>query len=209
MESMVSISAPAPPHAVVEPHDGRLIERSWNEPELFAALFDKYAWAIHRYVARRLGESLAEDVTGETFLAAFQRRNRFDITRADARPWLFGIASNLIGKHRRTEVRMYRALARTGVDPLIESYADRIDDKVHAEASSRALAAALASLSQRDRNVVLLYAWADLSYDEIAIALGIPVGTVRSRLNRARRKLREALGGADPRREGEEISSDV
>ncbi len=206
---MVSIVPPALRHTTGELHDGQLIERSWNEPETFAAVFDRHALQIQRYATRRLGESLAEDVTGETFLAAFQRRRRYDVTRSNALPWLYGIASNLIGKHRRSEIRMYRALARTGVDPLIESYSDRIDEQVSAKAAARPLGAALAALSKRDRHVVLLFAWASLSYDEIAVALGIPVGTVRSRLNRARRKLREALGGTDPRHDVKELPSDV
>jgi RNA polymerase sigma-70 factor (ECF subfamily) len=104
----------------------------------------------------------------------------------------------VIGKHRRTEVRMWRAFARTGTDPAAEGHADRVEDRVSAATVRRELAAALASLLAGDRDVLLLVAWADLSYDEVAVALDIPVGTVRSRLNRARRKAREALGGQDP-----------
>jgi RNA polymerase sigma factor (sigma-70 family) len=180
------------------PDDAALIEWSWREPETFAELYDRHAAPIHRYVSRRLGDVMADDVVADTFLAAFRRRKGYDLRRPDARPWLYGIAANLIGKHRRAEVRMWRAFARTGADPAVDGHAERIDNRVSAAAVQRDLAAALAGLSARDRDVLLLVAWADLSYEETATALDIPVGTVRSRLNRARRKVREALGGHNP-----------
>lgn len=178
--------------------DATLIARSRAEPEAFAAIFDRHATEIHRYASRRLGAALAEDVVGETFLAAFRRRDRYDVAYRDARPWLFGIASNMIGRHRQAEVRFYRALARTGVDPVIESPADDVLSRVAAAGERRKIAAALAGLSPADRNTLLLVDWAELSYDQAAVALRVPVGTVRSRLNRARRKVREALGGVNP-----------
>jgi RNA polymerase sigma factor (sigma-70 family) len=192
--------------------DAAVIERSWHEPEAFAVLYDRHAAPIHRFAGRRLGDQLADDVTAETFLAAFRRRHRYDLGRADAQPWLYGIAANVIGKHRRAEVRMLRAFARTGLDPLAgpqaDGYADRVDSQVSAAAVQQDLAAALAGLSAGDRDVLLLIAWADLSYEETAAALGIPVGTVRSRLNRARRKVREALGGQDPTSSNQELADE-
>jgi RNA polymerase sigma factor (sigma-70 family) len=185
--------------------DAALIERSWHEPEAFAALYDRHAAPIHRFAGRRLGDQMADDVVAETFLAAFRRRKRYDLHRADARPWLYGIAANVIGKHRRSEVRMLRAFARTGADPVAAGHADRVDSRVCAAAVQRDLAAALAGLPAGDRDVLLLIAWADLSYEETAAALGIPVGTVRSRLHRARRKVREALGGQDPTSSNQEL----
>ena len=186
--------------------DAALIERSWHEPEAFAALYDRHAAPVHRFAGRRLGQHLADDVVAETFLAAFRRRKRYDLRRADARPWLYGIAANVMGKHRRAEVRMLRAFARTGLDPVADGHSDRVDSQVCAAAVQRDLAAALAGLSAGDRDVLLLIAWADLSYEETAAALRIPVGTVRSRLNRARRKVREALGGQDPTSSNQEPS---
>jgi RNA polymerase sigma factor (sigma-70 family) len=174
--------------------DAAVIDASRERPEAFAQLYDRHAAQIHRYAARRLGDGAAEDITAETFLAAFRTRGRFDTDRLSARPWLYGIAANLIGRHRRSEVRGLRALARTGVDPVAETWSDRVDNRVTAQAARAPLAAALADLSARDRHVLLLVAWADLSYVEVAEALDIPVGTVRSRLNRARKKLRSALG---------------
>ncbi|HTQ89863.1 MAG TPA: RNA polymerase sigma factor [Streptosporangiaceae bacterium] len=185
--------------------DAALIERSWREPEAFARLYDRHAAPIHRYAGRRLGDQIADDVVAETFLAAFRRRKRYDLRRRDARPWLYGIAANVIGKYRRAEVRMLRAFARTGADPVTDDYSDRIDGRVSAAAVQRDLAAALAGLTAGDRDVLLLIAWADLSYEETAAALRIPVGTVRSRLNRARRKVREALGGQDPTSSNQEV----
>src|SRR5258708_7025727 len=157
--------------------DAALIEQSWHEPEAFAGLYDRHASHIHRYVTRRLGSGLADDVTGETFLAAFQRRRRYDIGRPDARPWLYGIAANVIGKHRRAELRMLQAFARTGADPVAESYADRADARLSAAAVHQQLAAALAGLSSGDRDVLLLIAWADLSNEEVAAALAVPPAT--------------------------------
>jgi RNA polymerase sigma factor (sigma-70 family) len=193
----------APPRERADPpresaDDAALIERSWREPEAFAGLYDRYAAPIHRYVARRLGDGAADDIVAETFLAAFRRRDHYDLRRGDALPWLYGIAANVIGKHRRAEVRMRRAFSRTGADPITEGYADGVDSRVSAAAVQRELAAALAGLAAGDRDVLLLIAWADLSYEEVAVALDIPVGTVRSRLNRARRKTRAALGGHNP-----------
>ncbi|MFD4723362.1 RNA polymerase sigma factor [Streptomyces sp. NPDC058423] len=178
--------------------DAQLIARSVERPELFAELYQRHAADIHRYAARRLGDGAADDITADTFLAAFRTRNRYDPARPSARPWLYGIAANLIGKHRRTEVRALKALARTGRDPVGESWSDHVDARMAAQATSGPLAAALAALSIGDRHVLLLVAWAALSYQEVSDALSIPVGTVRSRLNRARRKVRDALGGADP-----------
>ncbi|MFW6689702.1 RNA polymerase sigma factor [Streptomyces sp. MAR4 CNX-425] len=177
--------------------DAAVIEESLDHPEAFAALYDRYAPAIHRYAARRLGSGAADDITADTFLAAFRARARFDPGRTSARPWLYGIAANLIGRHRRAEVRGLRALARTGVDPVAHSWVDEADDRIAAQAAHAPLAGALAQLATGDRHVLLLVAWADLTYAEVAEALGIPVGTVRSRLSRARRKVREAVG-SDP-----------
>ncbi|RST18707.1 RNA polymerase sigma factor [Streptomyces sp. WAC05374] len=178
--------------------DAAVIAVSLERPEVFAELYNRYAADIHRYAARRLGDAAADDITADTFLAAFRARTRYDLGRANARPWLYGIAANLIGKQRRTEVRALGLLARTGHDPVAESWVDHADDRVTAQAVHGALAGALAALSGGDRHVLLLVAWADLTYQEVAEALSIPVGTVRSRLNRARRKVRAALGDSDP-----------
>jgi RNA polymerase sigma factor (sigma-70 family) len=201
---MTAPSVSVQPPDLQQPSDAKLIEQSLAEPEMFAVLFDRYAADIHHYAARRLGASAADDLVAETFLAAFRRRTSYDTSRSQARPWLFGIATTLIARHRRSEQRLYRALARTGLDPLPEPIADQVVRRVAAQGQQRRLAAALAGLSPADREVLLLVAWGGLSYPEIAEAVAVPVGTVRSRLHRARRKVREALANAEQSRTTEE-----
>jgi RNA polymerase sigma factor (sigma-70 family) len=178
--------------------DAAVIQLSRHEPEHFTVLFCRHAPYIQRYVVRRLGQDAADDIVAETFLLAFRQRNSYDPTRADARPWLYGIATNLIGRHRRAEIRLYRALARTGVDPVMEPFTDQVDDRVSASTASGRLAAGLARLPAELRDTLLLVVWGDLSYDEAATALGVPIGTVRSRLSRARSRLRRTLGDTNP-----------
>ena len=178
--------------------DAAVIQLSRHEPEHFTVLFRRHAPHIQRYVVRRLGQDAADDIVAETFLLAFRQRDSYDQTRADARPWLYGIATNLIGRHRRAEIRLYRALARTGADPVMEPFTDRVDDRVSAGTAGRRLAVGLARLPEELRDTLLLVAWGDLTYEEAATALGVPVGTVRSRVSRARSKLRRALGGTNP-----------
>ncbi|GAA1580077.1 RNA polymerase sigma factor [Actinomadura kijaniata] len=191
-------AAAADVHRAAELADVELIRRSLTEPEWFAALFDRHGRRIYDYAARRLGAQAAEDIVAETFFVAFRRRAAYDTAQTLARPWLYGIATNLIAKHRRVEERHYRTLRRTGLDPVPEPLAETVVRRVAAEAEDRRLAEAMASLHRRDRDVLLLVAWADLTYEEVAAALGVPVGTVRSRLNRARRRIRAAFGDTDP-----------
>lgn len=181
-------------HEESGPSDAEIIFASRTATHLFAVIFDRHFDAIHRYLCRRVGESLADDLSAETFARAFDQRTRYDLAREDARPWLFGIAGNLLRRHYRAEERQLRAYARTGVDPISEHDVDAIIDRVDAGFEGPRMAAALASLKRADRDVLLLFAWADLSYGEIAEALGVPVGTVRSRLHRARTHVRDVLG---------------
>src|SRR4051794_39334913 len=165
----------------------------------FTALYDRHAATILRYCVRRIGPDAAEDVVAATFLVAYERWQTFDPNRSDVLPWLYGIATNLLRRHRRGEVRAYRALARTGIDPLsnaagvAESHELRAGERADAYRRSREVAGVLARLPRRQRDVLLLYALADLGYAEIAAALKIPVGSVRSALHRARATLRAAL----------------
>lgn len=172
--------------------DSEIIRASLAHPPRFGELFERHARVIGDYAARRVGISEAEDVLSETFLVAFRRRGSFDQTWDTARPWLFGIASRLIKRHRGDEAAMWRTLiaatrdANSVDDGAIESAGDRMD----ASLSIRALTPRIAALSRADRDTLLLHAWGDLTYEEIGQALSIPVGTVRSRLNRVRRRLR-------------------
>jgi RNA polymerase sigma factor (sigma-70 family) len=149
--------------------------------EAFGDLFERHFDAIYGYLARRVGSDLGRDLASETFTRAFAARKRYDALRGEERPWLFGIANNLLRRHYRDEERRLRAFAQLDV---------RRDDVWPDEPR---LADALAGLSREERDVLLLFAWADLAYEEIAIALSIPVGTVRSRLHRARAQFRAAL----------------
>jgi len=178
--------------------DAGVIEESLTEPERFAVLFDRHSAEIHHYAARRLGGENADDVVAETFLAAFRKRFGYDMTRPDARPWLYGIATNAIREHRRGEMRRNRLLARAPDPGPAESFDDRSAARITAQALQPRLAAVLARLTAEERDLLLLVAWAELSYEEAARALGIPVGTVRSRLHRLRAKVRRGLGGIDP-----------
>ncbi len=177
--------------------DSTVIGHSLSEPELFAVLFDRHADEIYRYAARRLGPEAAEDVTGEVFLVAFRRRARYDLSWPDARPWLYGMATKVVSQHRRAERRRTAALARMAPERP-GSFDERSADRLTAEQLQPRLARALTRLSAAERDLLLLVAWADLTYEDVALALGIPVGTVRSRLHRLRVKVRRALGGLDP-----------
>jgi len=175
---------------MAEESDGAVIAASLREPGAFGVIFDRHGSTLLRFLARRVDPAEAEDLLGEVFRIAFERRPAFDRSRDSARPWLYGIAANLVAKHYRSETRRLRALARAG--------AARVPDEDPAE---RAVAAADAGvrwarvvdaigvLPEAERQVLLLFAWEELSYEEIATALGVPVGTVRSRLSRARGRL--------------------
>lgn len=187
------------------PSDAVVIQQSGAQPERFAALFDRHAPHIHRYLARRVGAHAADDLVAETFLAAFRKRRDYDPGHPDARPWLYGIATNLIGQHHREQRRQYHLRQAAGPAPAIPDLAERAVVQLTAQATRSALAEAVAGLTDKDRDVLLLIAWEDLSYDEVARALGIPLGTVRSRLHRARLKLREALANTGAAATYEEI----
>ncbi len=196
------------PAGLAAASDAAVVESSWREPERFAVLFDRHAPYIHRYLARRAGRQVADDLLAETFLAAFAKRYRYDLGRPDARPWLYGIATNLIGQHRRDEVRQYRIRQAAAAEPAFPGHADRVAADVTAQAMRTLLAAALAGLPAGDRDVLLLIAWEQLTYQETARALAIPVGTVRSRLHRARTQVRQVLAGTHAEATYEEITAD-
>jgi DNA-directed RNA polymerase specialized sigma24 family protein len=143
--------------------DAAVIQLSRAEPERFELLFRRHAPRIQRYVIRRLGADAADDIVAETFLLAFRQRTAYDLAREDALPWLYGIATHLVGRHRRAELRLYRALARTGTDPVLEPFTDQSDNRLTADAARRRLASAMAALTPAYRDTLLLVAWAELS----------------------------------------------
>lgn len=173
--------------------DAELAARFQREPDVFTAVYDRYVRDIYRYVAGRLDTQAADDIAAETFLVAFGQRDRFDPGRGSLRPWLFGIATNLVARHSRTEGRHYRALARTKAEPPADGHENRVLSAVTAARMRPQLARALAALPRGERDVVLLVALSQLSHEEVAEALGISYGTVGSRLSRARKRLQNAL----------------
>jgi RNA polymerase sigma factor (sigma-70 family) len=160
--------------------------------ESFDALFRSEFPAVHRYLHRRLGRDAADDLAAATFAIAYEAWSRFDPLRPP-RPWLYGIATNLLRRHYRDEERKLRAYARTGVDRVGGIHEDDVVLRLDADTQKRALAAALAELRHDEREVLLLHAWAELSDAEIAAALSLPLGTVKSRLHRTRERVRTRI----------------
>ncbi len=161
-----------------------------DSAELVAVVFREHSHDVHRYLARRLGHDLALELTAETFRLALERFESFDARIGSPQAWVFGIASNVLRGHWRTEQRRIRAFERdanrtvASIDPL-----STVEDRVDAERRLRDVWVELRALSAQDRDLVLLFAWEQFSYAEIAETLSIPVGTVRSRLNRIRASL--------------------
>lgn len=172
--------------------DAEIIGDALQKPPLFAEIFDRHYDSIQGYLARRLPRSLAEEVAAETFLTAFEQRASYDIAYPSARPWLYGIATNLLGRHRRDERRRMAAYERA-LPPPPGDETDGIASRADAANQRGRIAAALADLDPGDRDALLLQALADLTYPEIAVALGIPAGTVKSRLHRTRKQLASVL----------------
>jgi RNA polymerase sigma factor (sigma-70 family) len=177
----------------VEP-DCNLIERSVHgRPEAFVEVARRHEAAIHGYLARRAGRQAADDLLAEVWLRAFAARDGYDTGYGDARPWLYGIARNVLREHRRTSGGDELAiLDEMGDDPW-----DGVDNRLDFAERARAMMAALQALPAREREVLLLVAWEQLTPAEAARALGVPQGTARSRLHRARVTLRRVLAERD------------
>lgn len=171
--------------------EAALIAASLDEPAAFAIVFDRHWPRIHRFCVSRAGAA-GEDLAAEVFRVAFDDRRRFDPTAEDAAPWLYGIATNLLRHWFRSRARGNAALARISRGEERDAADDALS-RVEAQQLGPELAAALASITAPDRDALLLYAWADLTYAQIAAATAVPVGTVRSRINRARTQVRAHL----------------
>lgn len=186
------------------PTDAEVIARSAESPAAFGELFDRHATTLFRYFVRRVGPDDADALLGELFRIAFEKRATYDTARAEARPWLYGIASNLLARHRQREARRLDATARmVNTSIAATEFFTDVDARIDASRLWREVAAAIAALPQGERDALLLYAWEGMPYDEIAAALAVPVGTVRSRINRARGRLRELAGA----REEQEVTA--
>jgi RNA polymerase sigma factor (sigma-70 family) len=182
--------------------DGELIAGSIANPAVFATIFDRHHGELYRYLRRQVGADFAADLAAETFVTAFARRGSYRQQSTDARPWLYGIAHNLLRNHRRQQRRRLAAYVRHGAEPVADANSEAefalADARADSVAVSARLEQILARMADRDRDVLQLVVWAEMSYAEVAHALGIPLGTVRSRLNRARRELRTLLENDPP-----------
>jgi RNA polymerase sigma-70 factor (ECF subfamily) len=165
--------------------DRELIRDSLDQPDVFVGIFDRHFRSIYGYLARRLGSDLASDLASEVFARAFEARRRYDMSQPDAAPWLYGIATNLVRHHHRAEARRLRAYASLAPELSVAAHGESWNDP--------RIARALVNMRSADREVLLLFVWGDLEYAQIAALLGVPVGTVRSRLHRARKQLRRAV----------------
>jgi len=186
--------------------DAEIFRRSVRDPEAFREIFERHAAAVHAYARRRIGMTAGEEILAQTFLTAFEKRTRFDPSYGSARPWLLGIATNLIRHHLREEREHLTALRKSAHDQPEAPVED--DARLDAERMKPTLLEALLALSDDDRETFLLLALGQLTYEEVASALGIPIGTVRSRIHRARRHLRERVPGWTAIDEGTERSNE-
>jgi RNA polymerase sigma-70 factor (ECF subfamily) len=186
----------------VEADDGILWQRSGaGDLEAFGSLFERHGTAIYNYLFRRTGNwTVAEDLLSIVFLEAWRRRSS-EVASDKVLPWLYGIATNVIRSRHRAERRYAAALHRLPRPESTSDFTDDSDARLDAEQRMRALLDQLAQLPKRDQDVLILCGWSGLSYEEAAFALDVPVGTVRSRLARARVRMRE-LTSADRTQEG-------
>ncbi|MEU4802311.1 RNA polymerase sigma factor [Actinosynnema sp. NPDC023587] len=157
-------------------------------------LYESTAARLHRYVARRIGADTAQDVVSEAFLVLWERRAGQVVEQDTLRAWLYGVATNLLRRHVRSEDRKYRAWSREHAARTdVADVGERAGGAADADALAGPLTRWLADLRREERDVLLLTAWADLAPAEIAVALDVPVATVRTRLHRARARLRTRL----------------
>lgn len=183
--------------------DSEIVRASLGDPARFGELFDRHHRVVWTFLARLAGGETADELAADVFVVAFERRRTFDPDRGEVRSWLYGIALNLLRNRQRSEGRARRAFQRAaGLRDEADDEAAVVDDAVDLADRGRRVRQALAHLDRDHREVLALYAWEELSYDEIAAALAVPVGTVRSRLSRARDNLRRLLDAADPSRIG-------
>lgn len=174
--------------------DSELIRASLGEPDCFALVFDRHFSSVFRFVGASVRRDHVADISSEVFVRAFEQRSRYNLAYRSARPWLLGIASNLIADHYRKQAREDRAYRRASATAAgSQDFENGTSERVDAEMSSPLLRKALEALRPEDVSIVVLFAVEQMTYREIASALGIPEGTVRSRLSRARVRLRNFI----------------
>ncbi|GAA3413457.1 RNA polymerase sigma factor [Streptosporangium vulgare] len=163
-----------------------------GDPDAFSRLFDDHARSVYNHAFRLTGDwSAAEDVVSLTFLEAWRLRGRIDTDGGSLRPWLLGVATNVTRNTRRSARRHADALARLPPGEAIPDIAEEVAARVDDDELLASVRVALGALRRSEREVLALCVWAGLGYAEAAEALGVPVGTIRSRLSRARKRLRK------------------
>ena len=173
--------------------DAAAIARSLHDPEAFVEVFDRHYAFIHRYIARRAGRDLADDLASQTFTIAFSHRGRYRDDLGTARPWLLGIATNLLRAAYRGDQRVASIVERLGSEAVVSPFSSALADASANLNDDNRLTEALAQLDPGQRDALLLHALGELSYAEVAAAMDIPIGTVRSRISRACAALRAEL----------------
>ena len=180
--------------------DAELIEASLERPPVFARVFARHWDAVFRFFERRLGLEPAADLASEVFRIAFERRGSYETGGSTScRSWLYGIAANLVMKEHRRFARQLAAIDRLASLQAAsqDDHAAAVAARVDSEESWSRLWDALIAIDDTSREMLLLVAWEGLSYGEVADALDIPLGTVRSRLHRSRARLRAVLNSTD------------
>lgn len=169
--------------------DAEIVSRSTNgDANVFGELFWRHNGAVHGYMARRAGREVADDLVAEVWLRAFRSRENFDLHYADARPWLYGIARNVLSSHWRQLTKAPPLVPAVISDPWPE-----LEEHLNEHEQRVALLKALDMLTNEEREVLLLVAWEQLSAAAIALMLDVPASTVRNRLHRARVCMRSGL----------------
>jgi RNA polymerase sigma-70 factor (ECF subfamily) len=172
--------------------------RDSTQASIVAGWFDSHVDAVFAYLARRVGPDLARDLVAEVFRLALERFDDYDTALGTERGWLFGIGTTLVRRHWRTEERRLRALERSArlLVPASDPLAG-VDDRVDAAAAAARVVRAVRQLPPDDRDLLVLVAWERRPHAEVAAVLGIPAGTVASRLSRIRARLRAEGGQQD------------
>lgn len=173
--------------------DPRLIRRSLVDKSAFTQIFDRHYPAVHRFLVAHWGSEVGADLASETFLIAFDQRQRFDTSRDSARPWLFGIALNLSKMEARRRRRESGAAVRGAEHDELEDFVDSLVRRVDAQrqATSLGLSEVLKQLRPEDLTVLTMSALGEMTHTQIAESLDIPIGTVKSRLHRTVTALRD------------------
>ncbi|WP_406840856.1 RNA polymerase sigma factor [Streptomyces sp. AHU1] len=173
--------------------DEDLLIRAASEPAAFEPLVDRHSVALHGYLVRR-APTAADDLLSEVWLQAYATRHTYDAARGPARGWLFGVARNVLARHWQTVSRATDASQAASEIPEGDPWR-AVDQRLDASAMGPELREGLARLPESERELLLLVAWEQLTPTEAAAVVGIPAGTARSRLHRARTRLRVALTG--------------